>query len=209
VEFRATKTDIETIERDGFPDAEYLEVQNGNLVFACGQKWLSKTGGRRELFQLTVPVVSDRLLASWTRSMETDGPIDLSALRLVAVFRGEDVRARWPELAKQAVEEKSLDEEPVKMSLVGDTVVASGQLGLPTFSGVRSAAGKAVDWEQVRRLGHGVHFQSPGRLLRNFLLGAALLALSYFLFRHHRRNPTKPPPGGLDLTPLTDGSLDL
>ncbi|MEN8149405.1 MAG: hypothetical protein ABFS86_06255 [Planctomycetota bacterium] len=205
VEFSATATDIGSIERDGFPDAMYLAVTNGNLVFARARAWLSGRGEERRLFQLTAPVVSDDQLEEWNRSRDAEAPLDLSKLRLVAVFQGEEVKERWPELARRAVAGEPLDVSPEKVSLTGDTVVAKGQLSLPDFPGVRKSG---LDWASARRMSHGIHHDSPGRILRHLLIALALLAVSFFTFRHHVRNPTRPSPGGLDLTPLEDGFLD-
>ena len=166
----------------------------------------SGKGDRSRLFQLTAPVVSDRLLDAWNRSEAAGGLPDFSALRLVAVFKGDYVKEQWPEVLKRAEAEEALDVSPVKMSLVGDTVVARGQLGLPTISYVGN---NRLDWTKVRRLSHGVRRHSVGRLAMHLAIALALLAASFLTFRYHRRHPTKPAAPLLDLTPLADEILDI
>ena len=198
IEIEATATDIDTIEREGFPQATFLEVKDGNIVFAHARVWLSRRGGGRRLFQLAAPVVSDTQLEAWERGRDAGEPLDLSGLRLVAVFDGDQVAALWPE--------EPLDVQSAQMPLIGETVTAKGQISLPTFPSRRAMN---LDWAHARRLRHGVHHDSVGRLLKNLAIAVTLLMISFLTFRYHRRHPTRSPPGGLDLTPVFDGPLDL
>jgi hypothetical protein len=206
LEFRATATDMVTIERDGFPAADYLSVEGGNIVFSHARAWVSGNGEDRHLFQLTAPVVSDEQLVAWSAGVPVREPLDLSGLRLVVVFTGEQVKELWPEVYREAVVEAPLPNIPAKMLLTGDTEIAKGQISLPTFSSTRS---RNLDWSNVRRLRYGVHDFGPLKLLKNLAIAVALLAISFFTFRYHRRHPTKPSPSGLDMTPALDEVLDL
>jgi len=201
IELDPTGTDIDRIEDEGFPDAAFLEVRGGNVVFEHADAWLSGPAGEKRLFQLTAPVVSDALLVNWKHSRAAGNPLDLSRLRLVAVFTGDQVATLWPEVRRKAEAGEALDVEPAKLRLVGETVVAKGQLGLPDFPARRA---ENLHWEKVRRLRYRVHHDSLGRLLRNLALAAVLLAIAFLTFLYHRRHPTRPSPGGLDITPLFD-----
>jgi hypothetical protein len=205
IEVRATAIDIEEIEQVGFPQADHLEIENGNLVFRDAQLWLSGRGNRRKLLKLTAPVVSDAQLKAWQADRGPGVPLDLSRLRVVAAFSGEQVAVLWPEVLQRALAEEPLDLQPVKMNLIGDTVVAKGQLSLPTFPNRRYVD---LDWKKVRHLRHGAHHHSLGRFSKNLLIGLALIGLSYLVFRYHRRHPTRPSYGGVDLTPILDDALD-
>ena len=59
IEIEATATDIDTIEREGFPQATFLDVQDGNVVFPHARVWLSRSSDGRQLFQVAAPVVID------------------------------------------------------------------------------------------------------------------------------------------------------
>lgn len=200
----ATTVDLASAEEEGFPDAEFLEVTNGNVVFAHARVWISERDGSKRLFQLTAPVVSDAQLAAWERSLAGGEPLDLSGLRLVAVFTGEQVASLWPQLVPKALSETPLDLPPARLSLTGDTTVAKGQLSLPLFSAVESTG---LDWSQARRLRYGRHEGSPWNVLKHFAVAAVLLALSFLVFRHQRRHPTAPPPAIHDVDEALDELL--
>jgi hypothetical protein len=187
IEVRPTPLSIDMAEADGFPEPWYLEITGGYIVFSEGDvQWEDEDAEERELRRLTVPVVSAALLEDWNVSAEEGDSLDASQFRLLASFNGEQVARLWPEVMDLIEDDQSLEVPPVRMALVGDTEPAKFMVYKPYEFEEHT---KNFDWEKVRWLRFERHFQSPGRFVKNLLVGIGLLLIAVAVFRHHRRRP--------------------
>ncbi len=197
IEITATEVSIERIEAEGFPDASYLKVTGGYLIFAEADAdvWdlddndeASKTRG--ELHDLTVPIVSKSQLDEWQAHLQRNEPIDASRLRLAVYFRGEQVARLWPKLKQQAEAGKDLDLPPIQMTVTGETEPMKFLLSDPLQSRPRKGS---LDLEQMRGLRFDKHHNSLGNLAKGLVIGLGLLTFSIAVLRYHRKHPTRPP----------------
>ena len=208
IEVSATEVSIDRIEAEGFPDAAYLKVTGGYLVFAEGDAEVagirdkgeaSKAQG--ELHHLTVPVVSGPQWEEWQQNLQRDEPIYASRLRLAVRFRGEHVARLWPELKERAESGETLDSEPIQMDVVGETEPMRFLLSEPLQSHPQNSS---LDVGQMRGLRFEKHHNSLGNLLKGLAIGLGLLTLSIVIIRYHRRHPTAPPRPTLNVEALED-----
>ncbi len=214
IEISATEVSIDRIEAEGFPDASYLKVTNGYLVFAEGDanvsgldnvSGLEKGDGESEsqgkLRNLTVPVISKSQWDRWQAQRRRGEPIDASRLRLAAYFRGEQVARLWPKRKEQAETGKDLDPEPVRMTLAGETEPMKFLLTSPLQSRPQK---HSLDLGRMRGLRFEKHHHSLGNLVKGLLVGLGFLAVSIGIFAYHRKHPTRPPRATLNVETLED-----
>ncbi len=206
IEITATEVSIDRIEAEGFPDASYLKVTGGYLIFAeadadvsdlDGNDKVSKAQGK--LHDLTVPVVSNSQWEEWQAHLQRNEPIDASRLRLAVYFRGEQVARLWPKLKQQAEAGKDLDLPPIQMTLTGETEPMKFLLSDPLQSRSRK---DSLDLEQIRGLRFDKHHNSLGNLARGLVIGLGLLAFSITVLRYHRKHPARPPKPTLNVETL-------
>lgn len=206
IEITATEVSIEQIEAQGFPDASYLKVTGGYLIFAEGDADVrdlhdnhraSKKQG--ELRSLTVPVVSKSQWDEWRKDLRREEPIDASRLRLAVYFRGEQVARLWPKLKQQAEAGNDLDLPPSQMTLTGETEPMKFLLSEPLRSRSRK---DSLKLQQMRGLRFDKHHNSLGNLAKGLAIGLALLAFSIIVLAYHRKRPGRPPRPTLNIETL-------
>ncbi len=198
IEISATEVTIDRIEAGGFPDASYLKVTGGYLVFAEGDANVSTSG---KLRNLTVPVLSKSQWDAWQAQRGRDEPIDASRLRLAVYFRGEQVAQLWPKLKEQAEAGKDLDLPPIQMALTGETEPMKFLLTSP----MRSRPKKdTLDLKQMRGLRFEKHHHSLGNLVKGLGIGLGLLMLSIGIIIYHRKHPTRGPRATLNVEMIED-----
>ena len=169
LELKPTGLDIDTIESEGFPEAEYLEILDGHIVF--DQASLHFRGlDDSEFARLTAPVVSESLLSAWQESADQGAPPDATRCRLLVSFEADQVAELWPELDENVREGKPLDLPPLQMVLTGETIPAKHMVIKP-YDFVERTTG--FDWDQARWLRYERHFNSAGRFVKNLLIGNA------------------------------------
>jgi hypothetical protein len=187
IEVWPTSLSIDTAESEGFPEPWYLEVTDGYIVFAKAEVHLkNEDSDPPELFRLTVPVVSASRLEQWQASIEQGEPPDASQLRLLASFNAEQVAELWPDVVARIESSQPLDLPPVQMTLKGDTELAKHMVFKPYD--IKDGT-ENLDWEQMRWLRFERHFHSPGRFLKNLVIGVVLLAVAFAAFKYHRSRP--------------------
>jgi hypothetical protein len=187
IEIRPTVVSIDKAESEGFPEARYLNVTGGYVVFSQADlKMEGREGQSRELDRLTAPVVSESLLKQWQTALEQGQPLDASRLRLLVSFNAEQVARLWPELKKRVEAGTAPARPPVRMDVVGETIPAEYMVYKPHELQGRS---KDFDLKQIRWLRHERHFNSLGRFLKNLAIGLGLIGLSIAAFWYHRMVP--------------------
>lgn len=187
-ELRPTSLSVDAPQADGLPaDSWYLKVTDGFLVFSQAEILLEdEDAARPELKRLTIPVVSESLLAQWEVSAERGELLDALRCWLLVSFEAEHVARLWPELVEQVANGESLEQSPVKMTLVGETIPALHMVYRPHEFKERT---KNFILENARWMRFERHFDSVGRLVRRLAVGTALLFIGVALFKRHRRLP--------------------
>lgn len=189
IELKPTSLSIDAVESEGFPEANYLIVTDGYIVFADADVRLEDDDATPPVIaRLTVPVISESLLAEWQADTDHGELPDASRCRLLASFEGEQVAQRWPELAEQIANGDFEELPPVAMTLTGDTVPVD-QIVFTPWGLYKQVS--HFDQEQARWLRFERHFNSLERAVKNLAIGIGLLLLSLAAFRRTRATPLK------------------
>lgn len=170
-----------------FPESQYLEATDGYVVFQQSHVHMEKAkDSPPTLKRLTTPIIGSALLKKWQADTANDELPDATKLRLLASFEPEQVARLWPEVIERVSSGQPLDLPPVQMTLTGETVLGKHIVFKPYDIQEQTVS---MDWDSVRLLKFEDHFNSPGRFLKNLLIGLALLLLSLQIFGFHRRRP--------------------
>jgi hypothetical protein len=191
IEVWPTEVSIDQIEAEGFPDAEYLKVSDGWIIFSEANLEVGNKG--KEISRLTAPVISQSQREAWEESANRREPIDASRFHLFVDFNGEQVARLWPDAEDLRDKKEGLQKSPVKMTVTGDTGPAKHSFYKPMQAGLPK---KGLDWEKVRFLKFERHFHSLGNNIKNFIYAIVLLALSVFVFKRHFKKRRRPIPRG-------------
>ena len=187
-ELRPTLLNVDAPQTEGLPaDSWYLDVTGGFIVFSQAELLLEDDDAARpKLKRLTVPVVSESLLAQWTANAEKGELLDASRCWLLVSFEAEQVERLWPEIVEQVANGKSIEQPPVKMTLVGETIPVGYMVHKPHDFKERTTN---FSMDNARLMRFEYHFNSLGRLVKRLIIGFVLLLISAALFKRHRRLP--------------------
>lgn len=215
-ELRPTSLSVDAAQAEGLPaDSQYLKVTDGLLVFSQAEILLEDDDAARpELKRLTVPVVSEALSAQWETSVAQGELLDAFRCWLLVSFEAEQVARLWPEVVEQVANGEPIEQPPVKMTLVGETIPVRHMVYQPHkfMERTKNFIPENARWMRFER-----HFNSLGRLVRRLCIGIALLLISVALFKRHRRLPDdvsrnvfdwSAVPGDSDSAPIP-GDIDL
>ncbi len=189
IEISPTTVSIETLESDGFPQAAYLTVENGCLIFPEAN--IATRNKDTAASYLAVPVVSKTLQKTWQESVASGKPLDASRFRLFAVFTGEQARKIWPQGHPEPGEAGEWQQSCTPLNLTGETGKSSNApISEPMDSHIRKTA---LNWNTVRYLRVNRHWYSLGHSIKYFCYAFILLSISWFTARFHIKNRYKAP----------------
>jgi len=202
IEIKPTSLSIETVESDGFPEAEYLEITGGYLVFSEADVRLEDDDAEPPvLARLTLPVISESQLSDWKADTKNEELPDASRCRLLVSFEADQVIERWPDLAVQIARSDFETLPPVQMTVKGESTLVEYMVFDP-WGFTRQVFNFNED--HARWIRHDRHFNSAGRAAKNILIAVGLLVLSGFTFRSHFRRPDDVAQDVLDWSGIPD-----
>lgn len=194
IEIRPAQISINQIEAEGFPQANYLNVQDAYFIFS--EAGIKPKNQGTELNYLAVPVVSQSLMEQWKKNSDNKEPIDGAQFRLYVIFTGQQVENLWPDNTMFLTPEDGWLPVPNQITITGETGPAKWSLFKKPMES--QLPKKNINWEEVRYLKYEKHTYSLARSIRHFTYAAILLVLAVFvLMRHMKRHD-----------PIPDGTPD-
>jgi hypothetical protein len=186
LELRPTSLTIESAEDEGFPDAEFIRVIGGHIVFSEAEIDLSFN--EDELLYVTAPVVSDSLRKEWQATGADGERLDASRLRLMVTFDGERFRKLWPEEASRILGGEPHELTTVQMDVQGESELSKFMTFKPSDFDSRT---DGFDWEQARAVTHGRHFNGPGTIVKYVVYAAGLFVFALVVIMYGAPAPPK------------------
>lgn len=194
IEIRPAQISINQIEAEGFPQANYLNVQDAYFIFS--EAGIKPKNQGTELNYLAVPVVSQSLMEQWKKNSDNKEPIDGAQFRLYVIFTGQQVENLWPDNTMFLTPEAGWLPVSNQITITGETGPAKWSLFKKPMKS--QLPKKNINWEEVRYLKYEKHTYSLARSIRHFTYAAILLVLAVFvLMRHMKRHD-----------PIPDGTPD-
>ncbi len=203
IEVSPTTVSIDQLESEETPDACWLKVTDGYLVFSEAEATVhgNRSDGSGKIGFLSVPVMSKSLWEKWKAGVEDGKPVDLSTLRLVLVLGGYQVQQLWPEIERQIITEEEITPTAEQMTLIGEAI-PKGSFYPKPFSDNRPQSAENLNWDEIVFLRFEKDHCSLVSRLKDLAIGIGLVLLSVAVFTYNRRHPVRPPKPTLNVEVL-------